>query len=171
MSLIAAACCRREAMLSRSSLVADDGLALRPNFHAEKRTDLDQPLQKLEQLEQAIEETLAEAIPPKSRWRVAARIVGWMLLVAYFLFAAALLALRYWILPKVAEYRSDIEQYASRALGQRITIGAIDTDWQGLRPELLLANVTVFDHDVRAALNLRAVDATFGCISSLIGPP
>jgi len=31
-----------------------------------KRTDLNQPLQKLEQLEHAIEETLAEAIPPKS---------------------------------------------------------------------------------------------------------
>jgi len=62
-----------------------------PNFHAEKRTDLDQPLQKLEQLEQAIEETLAEAIPPKSRWRVAARILGWALLALYFLFSAALL--------------------------------------------------------------------------------
>src|SRR5437879_4257151 len=136
MSLIAAACCRREAMLSRSSLVADDGLAVGPNFHAGKRTDLDQPLQKLEQLEQAIEETLADAIPPKSRWRVAARIVGWALFIVYLLFAGAMLALRYWALPKVAEYRSDIEQHASRALGQRITIGAIDADWQGLRPEL-----------------------------------
>ncbi len=103
---------------------------------------MDRPLQKLEQLEQAIEETVAEAIPPKSRWRVAARIVGWTLFIAYLLFAGAILALRYWILPKVSEYRSDIEQYAYRALGQRITIGAIDADWQGLRPELLLANVT-----------------------------
>jgi len=74
---------------------------------------LDQPLQKLEQLEQAIEETIAEAIPRKGPWRVAARIVGWALLVAYFLFAATLLALRHWVLPKVAEYRGDIEQYAS----------------------------------------------------------
>jgi len=158
-------------MLSRSSLVADDGLAVGPNFHAEKRTDLDQPLQKLEQLEQAIEETIAEAIPPKSRWRVAARIVGWILLVAYFLFAAALLALRYWILPKVAEYRSDVEQYASKVLGTRITIGAMEAGWQGLRPELLLANVTVFDHDGRAALNLPGVEATLAWISAVIGSP
>ena len=108
---------------------------------------MDQPLQKLEQLEQAIEETLAEAIPPKSRWRVAARVAGWTLLIVYFLFAAILLALRYWVLPKVAEYRSDVEQYASKVLGTRITIGAMEADWQGLRPELLLANVTVFDRD------------------------
>jgi len=132
---------------------------------------LDQPLQKLQQLEHAIEETLAEAIPPKSRWRIAARIVGWMLLVAYFLFAAMLLALRHWILPKVAEYRSDVEQYASKVLGQRITIGAMDADWQGLRPELLLDNVTVFDHDGRAALSLPAVEATLAWTSALIGSP
>ena len=132
---------------------------------------MDQPLQKLQQLEHAIEETLAEAIPPKSRWRIAARIVGWMLLVAYFLFAAMLLALRHWILPKVAEYRSDVEQYASKVLGQRITIGAMDADWQGLRPELLLDNVTVFDHDGRAALSLPAVEATLAWTSALIGSP
>jgi uncharacterized protein (TIGR02099 family) len=132
---------------------------------------LDQPLQKLEQLEQAIEETIAQAIPPKSRWRVAARIVGWALVIVYFLFAATLLILRYYALPKVAEYRSDIEQSASKALGQRITIGAIEADWQGLRPELLLADVTIFDHDGRAALSLPAVEATFGWISALVGSP
>src|SRR5712691_2916489 len=133
--------------------------------------NLDQPLQKLEQLEQAIEETIDEAIPPKSRWRVAVRIVAWALVILYFLFAAALLSLRYWILPKVAEYRSDVEQYASKVLGRRITIGAIEADWQGLRPELRLANVTVFDHDGRAALSLPAVEATLGWISALIGSP
>jgi len=151
--------------------VADRGLSAGRTPTPKKRTDLDQPLQKLQQLEHAIEETLAEAIPPKSRWRIAARIVGWMLLVAYFLFAAMLLALRHWILPKVAEYRSDVEQYASKVLGQRITIGAMDADWQGLRPELLLDNVTVFDHDGRAALSLPAVEATLAWTSALIGSP
>jgi uncharacterized protein (TIGR02099 family) len=143
-----------------------------PNFHAEKaHWILDQPLQKLEQLEQAIEETIAEAIPPKSRWRLAARIVGWALLIAYFLFAAILLALRYWVLPKVAEYRSDVEQYASKVLGTRITIGTIEAGWQGLRPELLLANVTVFDRDGREALTLPSVEATLAWISVLIASP
>jgi len=132
---------------------------------------LNQPLQKLEQLEQAIEETIDQAIPPQSRWRLAARIAGWALVALYFLFAAALLSLRYWILPKVAEYRSDIEQYASQALGQRITIGAIEAGWQGLRPELLLVDVTVFDRDGRAALSLPAVEATLAWISALIGSP
>src|SRR5947208_2552178 len=171
MSLVAGDC-RREAMLSRSSLgLPITALPWGRTFHAEGRTDLDRPLQKLEQLEQAIEETVAEAIPPRSRWRLAARILGWTLLIAYLLFAAILLALRYWVLPKVAEYRSDVEQYASKVLGTRITIGAMEADWQGLRPELLLANVTVFDRDGRAALSLPAVEATLGWISAVIGSP
>jgi uncharacterized protein (TIGR02099 family) len=132
---------------------------------------LNQPLEKLEQLEHAIEETIDEAIPPRSRWRAVARVVGWTLLALYFLFAVALLSLRYWILPKVAEYRGAIEQSASRALGQRVTIGAIDADWQGLRPELLLGDVTVFDHDGRAALSLPGVEATLAWSSVLVGSP
>lgn len=132
---------------------------------------MNQPLEKLEQLEQAIEETIDEAIPPRSRWAVAASVFGWSLIALYFLFAGALLSLRYWILPKVAEYRVDIEQSVTKALGQRVTIGAIDADWQGLRPELLLGNVTVFDHDGRAALTLPSVEATVGWTSVLVGAP
>jgi uncharacterized protein (TIGR02099 family) len=132
---------------------------------------MNQPLEKLEQLEQAIEETIDEAIPPKSRWAVAARVAGWVLFGLYLLFAGALLVLRYYVFPQVSEYRGDIEQMASKALGQRITIGAIDADWQGLRPELLLGNVTVFDHDGRAALTLPAVEATIAWRSVLLGTP
>src|SRR5262245_9320774 len=102
---------------------------------------------------------------------MAARLAGWTLFALYLLFAGALLVLRYYVFPQVSEYRDDIEQMVSKALGQRVTIGAIDADWQGLRPELLLGNVTVFDHDGRAALTLPAVEATIGWRSVLIGAP
>lgn len=132
---------------------------------------MNQPLEKLEQLEHAIEETIDEAIPPKSRWRLAARVAGWTLFVLYLLFAGTLLLLRYYVFPKVSEYRSDIEQIASKALGQRIAVGSIDADWQGLRPELLLGNVTVYDHDGRAALTLPGIEATVAWTSALIWAP
>jgi len=132
---------------------------------------VNQPLEKLEQLEQAIEETIDEAIPPRSRWAAAARVAGWILFGLYLLFAGALLFLRYYVFPQVSAYKGDIERIASSALGQRVTIGAIDADWQGLRPELLLGGVTVFDHDGRAALTLPAVEATVAWTSALIGAP
>src|SRR5262249_13242351 len=98
--------CRRDAGLLRSAVV-------HPPPHRPARAQvLNQPLEKLEQLEHAIEETIDEAIPPRSRWRTVARVLGWTLLALYFLFAAALLSLRYWILPKVADYRGEIEQSA-----------------------------------------------------------
>ena len=132
---------------------------------------MNQPLEKLEQLEHAIEETIDEAIPPKSRWRTAARIAGWALFFVYLLFAGALLLLRYYVFPQVSQYRGDIERIVSEALGQRVTIGAIDADWQGLRPELLLGNVTVYDHEGRVALSLPGIEATVAWTSALIGAP
>ena len=129
---------------------------------------MDEPLQRLEQ---AIEDTIAHAIPPRSRWRVAARIAGWALVAAYFLFAAAVLSLRYWILPKAAEHKGDIERFASKALGQRITVGVLETGWRGLRPELFLTNVTIYDHDGRAALSLPTIEATLAWTSVLFVTP
>ena len=129
---------------------------------------MDQPLQKLEQ---AIEETIEQAIPAKGRWRTLARVIGWGLVAVYFLFASTFLSLRYWVLPKIGEYKGDIEQFASKALGQRITVGTIEAGWQGLRPELLLANVTIYDRDGRAALTLPVVEATVSWISVLIASP
>jgi uncharacterized protein (TIGR02099 family) len=129
---------------------------------------LDQPLQKLEQ---AIEDTIAQAIPPRSKWRALVRFVAWGLLAVYFLFALAVLFTRYYALPRVGEYKGEIERYASRALGQRITVGAIEAGWQGLRPELLLADVTLYDRDGRAALRLPAVEATLSWTSVLVASP
>ena len=132
---------------------------------------MNQPLEKLEQLEHAIEETIDEAIPPRSGWAVAARAAGWALFVVYLLFAGMLLLLRYYVLPQVSQYRSDVERMASQALGQRITVGSIDADWQGLRPELLLGNVTVYDHDGRAALSLPGIEATVAWSSLVVWAP
>jgi uncharacterized protein (TIGR02099 family) len=129
---------------------------------------LDEPFQKLEQ---TIEETIAQAIPLKGRWRSVARLIGWGLFIVYLSFAAMVVVLRYWALPRVGEHRSDIEQYASKVLGQRITIGAIEAGWRGLRPDLLLAEVTIYDRGGRAALTLPRVEATVGWISVLIGSP
>ncbi|MGB7543902.1 MAG: YhdP family protein [Burkholderiales bacterium] len=116
-------------------------------------------------------ETILENIdlPPQSRWRVAARIAGWALVAAYFVFVAIVLALRYWILPNIGGYAGAIEQSVSKALGERVTIGAIEAGWQGLRPELFLANVTLHDRSGRAALSLPGIEATLSWTSVLYG--
>lgn len=120
---------------------------------------------------ESAEEIIEAILPPRGRWRRVALVAGWILVATYFAFAALVLALRYWILPNVGAHAADIEQFATRTLGKRVAIGAIEAGWQGLRPELLLGNVTVYDRDGRPALTLPAVEATLAWTSMLVGSP
>jgi uncharacterized protein (TIGR02099 family) len=89
-------------------------------------------------------------------------VAGWILVGIYFSVAALVLAMRYWVLPNVGEHAERIEQAASRALGERVTIGQINARWQGLHPELDLIHVNVHDKDGQVALSLPAVEAIIG---------
>lgn len=88
------------------------------------------------------------------------RVLTWGILLCGFLFAAAILVLRYWVLPDIETYRDDIAQTLSRVVQQRVSIGGISANWDGLRPQLALAQVVVHDAEGRPALELPHVDAT-----------
>ena len=54
------------------------------------------------------------------------RWAAWSLFVGWLLFVALVLALRYAVLPRVADYRADIEQAANQTINQPIRIGRIE---------------------------------------------
>lgn len=87
------------------------------------------------------------------------KTLGWLLLLAYFAFAALILTLRYSVLPNIEHYRGDIEQVATRALGLPVRIGGITAAWDGLQPDLTLSEVTVADADGRPALAFSRIEA------------
>lgn len=94
---------------------------------------------------------------------VGCRILGWslkLLLVAYFIFCALFLTLRYAVLPQISAYRVDVEQVATKAIGRKVSIETIAASWHGLRPHLSLGNVVIYDKDGGTALQLPAVSAT-----------
>ncbi|MDP3139107.1 MAG: AsmA family protein, partial [Burkholderiaceae bacterium] len=78
-----------------------------------------------------------------------------------------MLSLRYWVLPNIEQYRGDIAQAVSQAAHQRITIGKISANWDGIRPELVLENVILFDAGNQPALELPRVDNTLSWLSLL----
>lgn len=82
----------------------------------------------------------------------------WITSACVLLIAAAVLALRYWVLPNVDNYRETIEQSVSKAAGQRITIGLLSADWTGMHARLNLGDVVVHDKAGRAALTLKRMD-------------
>ncbi|HSG65737.1 MAG TPA: TIGR02099 family protein, partial [Gammaproteobacteria bacterium] len=95
------------------------------------------------------------------------RVLTWGVLAAGLAFAAAVLGMRYWILPNIGEYRADIERVVSEATGQKIEIGDIRGNWDGLRPKLVLERVRVLDAEGRSALELPRVDKTLSWLSLL----
>ncbi len=86
-------------------------------------------------------------------WRVL-ETLAW---TALLLFACALLALRYWVLPNIEEHREVIIGAFSRGLGLPVRVGGIEADWQGLNPRVNLIDVRVYDREGREALVLPAV--------------
>jgi uncharacterized protein (TIGR02099 family) len=92
--------------------------------------------------------------PVKTLLRVL-EVLAW---AGFFAFAAMFLTLRYWLLPNVERYREDIVAGISRSIGLPVKIGALATDWQGLRPRLSIADVRVYDRDGREALALPTVE-------------
>ncbi|MBU1692240.1 MAG: TIGR02099 family protein [Gammaproteobacteria bacterium] len=105
----------------------------------------------------------------KTLWRWSYRIAITVLFLAGLAFAATVVALRYWILPNIGQYREDIAASITRAAGQRVAIGAIDANWERLRPHLELREVQVYDRQGRPALVLQQVDSTLSWWTLLVG--
>jgi len=77
---------------------------------------------------------------------------------AFFVFAALFIALRYWLLPDIERYREEIVNVISASIGMPVRIGTITANWQGLRPQVELTDLRIYDLDGREVLALPAVE-------------
>jgi len=93
------------------------------------------------------------------------RVLTWSVLAVGLAFAGSVIALRYWVFPNIESYRDDIARIVSERARQKVTIGAIQAQWDGLRPQLVLEHVTVHDAAGRSALELARVDNTLSWLS------
>ena len=73
------------------------------------------------------------------------RVLEWLAWSAFLTVAAVFLALRYWLLPHVEDYRTQIVAAISRSIGLPVRIGTIEADWLGLRPQLNFTDVRIYD--------------------------
>jgi len=99
------------------------------------------------------------------------RVLVYAGFAALVVVGGAILTLRYAVLPNIASYRGDIEAMFTRATGQRVTIGEIQADWQGWRPQFSLGRVVIFDQAGRPALELARVDNSLSWLSLLVFEP
>ncbi|HEY8607559.1 MAG TPA: YhdP family protein [Noviherbaspirillum sp.] len=92
-----------------------------------------------------------------------------VVVVLYFLFCALVLGLRYIVLPNIDAYKPTIERLATEAIGNQVTVGAIDASWSGLRPRLAFDKLVVHDKAGNAALTLPHVSGTLSWWSFAVG--
>ncbi|MEG2154571.1 MAG: YhdP family protein [Burkholderiaceae bacterium] len=141
-------------------------------------------LQRAETLEHEVEQAL-EAVVERGQRSLAARFgLGFargtlrvlraafiLLLVAYFLFGAVLLATRWWVLPRIDEFRPAIERIASQTTGTVITIGQIQAGWNSLNPHFSLEQVRIASRAGHTGLVLPRLEATLSWTSLLRASP
>ncbi|MDR1994514.1 YhdP family protein [Azonexus sp.] len=86
------------------------------------------------------------------------RLLGWTAFAAWLLLVLVVLLLRYAILPQIGEHKAEIEQAASRVVGQQVSIGHIAARWQGLNPDLILDDVRLLDAGGEPTFTLARVE-------------
>ena len=80
-----------------------------------------------------------------------------LLLVALVLLVASWGTLHGWIVPRIGDYRVQLEMQAGRALGIPVRIGALTARSEGLIPTIELHDVALLDTEGRSALHLQRV--------------
>ncbi|HEY3077128.1 MAG TPA: DUF3971 domain-containing protein, partial [Burkholderiales bacterium] len=89
------------------------------------------------------------------RLRRTLEVLAW---ATFFAVAAAVLGLRYGLLPQIERYRPEIVARVTATVGQPVKIGRIEAEWLGLRPQINLSDVRIYDAEGREALVLPSVE-------------
>ncbi|MBI5438881.1 MAG: hypothetical protein HY936_08050 [Nitrosomonadales bacterium] len=79
--------------------------------------------------------------------------------------AMAIILLRYWFLPNIEQHHDRIAISLASAIGNPVTIGKIEGDWQGFRPRLNFNDVRILDGQRQAALVLPSINASVSWMS------
>jgi len=93
------------------------------------------------------------------------RWVLYVLLLMLLIFVLAALAIRFVVFPNIDQYKNDIANYATKRIGQKITVGAIETGWDGISPHFNIKNIDLFDAENRMAFHLNDAEANISWLS------
>lgn len=115
----------------------------------------------------AAEESIARRFGARAvgAFRLALRGIGWLIVLSFFTLGLTMLVARYWLLPRVDEWRQQIEGIASSALQAPVRIGRIEASWRGLNPMLALSDVAISGQSGTAVLSLPRIEGTLSWTS------
>lgn len=97
--------------------------------------------------------------PRRSHLRLLKRLIAAIVGTLLCLVLAVWLLLNFWVVPHIAQYRTTLENIASKHLGIPVQIGGISAKRNGMLPELTLHSVRLLNPDGRPALTLDEIHA------------
>ncbi len=111
------------------------------------------------------------AVVPSRLLKLLSALARWSLVLtfgAWLLVAGAWAALHWIIVPRIGDFRTDIEAQATRALGLTVKIGSIQAQTNGLIPSVDFRDVRLLDNQGRDALVLGRVVTAVSPHSALV---
>ena len=87
------------------------------------------------------------------------RLALLLLVAGYFVSAAVMLFTRYWVLPRIDQWRPAIEQVVSESVGSPVQIGQIQARWRSLNAVLDIKDITILGSDGAPGLKIPTADA------------
>jgi len=93
----------------------------------------------------------------------------WLALLLIIVLGALGISLsRLLVIPKVSDYRTEVEQWASENLGRKVRVGKLEANWLGLGPELVLKDVELLSGETgKPTLKLDDVQIRLAILDSL----
>lgn len=93
------------------------------------------------------------------------RITAWLLGIVIVVVLISAIAIQFFVLPNINHYKDEIAEIASRSAKQKVVIGNIKADWQGINPHFTLSNITIYDAQNRPALQLNNTEVALSWLS------
>ncbi|WP_233255025.1 YhdP family protein [Limnohabitans sp. T6-5] len=96
------------------------------------------------------------------------RVLAWGLLALGLVLGMAWGVLHFWIVPRIGDYRPDLERLAGRSIGVPVRIGQLTAESTGWAPSFELRDIELLDVQGRTALRLPRVMVAIS-VRSLLG--
>jgi len=93
------------------------------------------------------------------------RSLLWLLAAALVMMVITAIAIQFWVMPNITQYKNTIATLASKAIQQKVAIGDIKAGWSGINPHLQLNNIDIYDAQNRPALTLKKTDLLISWLS------
>lgn len=94
---------------------------------------------------------------PSQLLNTALRFIAWVVLVLGFVLGMAWATLHFWIVPRIEDFRPQLEKLATQTLGVPVQMGQLVAVSSGWMPTFEIHNLALLDPEGRRALNLPKI--------------